>query len=219
MSAAAQNALKWLAMVTMLVDHVGALLVPEAVWLRVVGRVAWPLFALLVAVNLGARGVPVRRYLSRLAVWAVPSQAVFLLAGWPELNILVTLALGVTLWGVLRGELSGWWLVALVLAPFVQYGPFGVVAVPLLAAAVMLRRWQLASLGLLALLLSQGSFFWAFAAALAVACAGVVTWALWERWLRSVTVPRVPRLWGYGFYPMHLLLLVGVRVVLEAVSA
>lgn len=227
MSPATQNALKWLAMATMLVDHVGALLVPEAVWLRVVGRVAWPLFALLVAVNLGARGVPVRRYLPRLAVWAVPSQLVFLLAGWPELNILVTLALGVIVWGVVRGELSRWWLGGLALAPWTQYGVFGVLLVPLLAAAVRRRRWPLAALGLLALLLSQGSFFWAFAAALAVACAGAVLAIvaavgrdLWRRHARTwLTVPRVPRQLGYAFYPAHLLLLVALSAVAPAVPA
>lgn len=227
MSPATQNALKWLAIATMLVDHVGALLLPEAFWLRVVGRVAWPLFALLVGVNLGARGVPAARYLPRLAVWAVPSQVAFLLVGWSDLNIMVTLALGVIVWGVLRGEFPRWWLGGLALAPWTQYGVLGVLLVPLLAAAVMRRRWHLAGLGLLTVLLSQGSFFWGFAAALAVACAGAVLAIaaavgreLSRRHARTwLTVPRVPRQLGYAFYPLHLLLLVGLRAVAPAVPA
>lgn len=222
-----QNLAKWAALLTMTIDHVGSVLLPEALFLRFLGRLAWPLFAVLVAVNVAARGVPVRRYLSRLWLWALPSQVVFLLLGWGQLNILVTLALGVTLWGVVRGELSSWWALTLLVAPWVQYGPLGVLLVPLLAAAVMQRRWQLAGLAVVALLLSQGSFFWASATAVAVACAaGVVAIvAAVGRHLRGrgdvawLAVPRPPRSWAYAFYPAHLVLLAALRAVATAVPA
>lgn len=43
--------LKLLALATMIVDHVGYFLFPEVIWLRVIGRIAFPLFLLLVGFN------------------------------------------------------------------------------------------------------------------------------------------------------------------------
>ena len=44
--------LKWLALVFMTVDHVGAFLFPECAALRAVGRLAFPLFAFTVGESL-----------------------------------------------------------------------------------------------------------------------------------------------------------------------
>lgn len=217
-----QNAAKWFALLTMVVDHVGSVLFPEVLFLRFLGRLAWPLFALLVAVNVGARGVPAARYLPRLWLWALPAQLVFLLLGWSDANILVTLALGVTLWGIMRNELAPWWGLSIVLAPFAQYGPLGVLLVPALAMLSTRYDLRLAWLAAVALLLSQGSFFWAAGtylmviATVLVVVASVLVW----RWLfrrydaPPLTVGRLPRWAGYAFYPMHLLALWSLGVVI-----
>lgn len=42
--------LKLLAVVTMLIDHMGFTLFPHAVWMRAVGRLAFPIFCFLRAV-------------------------------------------------------------------------------------------------------------------------------------------------------------------------
>jgi uncharacterized membrane protein len=47
--------LKILALVTMIIDHVGYFLYPDMIRLRVVGRVAFPLFLMLVGYNLSYR--------------------------------------------------------------------------------------------------------------------------------------------------------------------
>jgi len=39
------NQLKIIAMVSMLLDHVGLMLFPQVRWLRIVGRLAYPIFA------------------------------------------------------------------------------------------------------------------------------------------------------------------------------
>ena len=44
-----KNQLKILAMVCMTIDHIGAMLFPQAVWLRVIGRLAFPLFSYCIA--------------------------------------------------------------------------------------------------------------------------------------------------------------------------
>ena len=43
------NQLKILALITMTIDHVGAMLFPESTWFRIVGRLAFPIFAYMIA--------------------------------------------------------------------------------------------------------------------------------------------------------------------------
>ena len=70
------NALKIIALICMTLDHVGAQLLPEVIWLRIVGRIAFPIFAYMIAE--GARHTRKRaRYLGTLAVMAVLFQIVF----------------------------------------------------------------------------------------------------------------------------------------------
>lgn len=88
--------LRTLACALMLADHIGLRL--GLPLLRAVGRLAFPIFAFLIANGL-RHTADWRRYLLRLAVLAVLSQVPFSLclydAVWyPKLNVFVTLALG-----------------------------------------------------------------------------------------------------------------------------
>ena len=38
-----RSVLKWIAVLTMVIDHVGAILFPDQIWMRVIGRVAFPI--------------------------------------------------------------------------------------------------------------------------------------------------------------------------------
>ncbi|HHU49810.1 MAG TPA: hypothetical protein GXZ37_08835, partial [Clostridiales bacterium] len=42
---------KLIAMAAMLIDHIGAVFFPEAIWLRIIGRISFPLFAWGIAVG------------------------------------------------------------------------------------------------------------------------------------------------------------------------
>lgn len=92
--------LKIIAVVTMLVDHVGFLFFPEEEIFRIIGRISFPLFAFLIAEGF-IRTKDVKEYLKRLSIFAVISQVPFFfferVAGLSgiHLNILFTLALGV----------------------------------------------------------------------------------------------------------------------------
>ena len=100
-----RNHLKIIACVSMLCDHIGYLLLPQAVWLRWIGRLALPLFAFFIGE--GCRYTHDRkRYVLQLSVLAAGCQAVYfieeLLAGNGRLtassgcwyfNILFTFAL------------------------------------------------------------------------------------------------------------------------------
>ncbi len=70
--------LKIIACLTMLIDHLGYTFFPEQLWLRAIGRIAFPLFAWYLAVGHRRTGKP-WRYIGRVAVWALLSQIPFAL--------------------------------------------------------------------------------------------------------------------------------------------
>jgi len=71
------NALKLLAMVFMTVDHIGYILFPRVLWLRIVGRLAMPIFAYMIAE--GCRHTKNRRkYLLTMVFFAAVCQVVYL---------------------------------------------------------------------------------------------------------------------------------------------
>ncbi len=73
MSKNTSNFLKIVAMVTMLIDHIGALFFPHIMMFRIIGRIAFPLFAyLLVTGFVHTRNI--NNYLVRLGIFAVISQ-------------------------------------------------------------------------------------------------------------------------------------------------
>lgn len=82
----------------MTIDHVGAILYPEHIVLRVVGRLTFPIFGYLLV--LGVKSTRnVRNYFARLFLFALISQAPFCLAfgykPFETLNIFFTLSFGV----------------------------------------------------------------------------------------------------------------------------
>ncbi|MEW5935906.1 MAG: TraX family protein, partial [Bacillota bacterium] len=115
----------------MVADHVGVYLLPGAWWLRVVGRLAFPVFAMGAAVGYGTtRSLP--RYLCRLLVTASGAQVFCFILGMKRLNAVWTLAAGLVLLrlfdcGVVWG-LAGLAVFAGV-PRFFDYGLYGVLLV------------------------------------------------------------------------------------------
>ena len=91
------NQLKLIAMVTMTCDHVGLQLFPQMIWLRLIGRLALPIYAFMIAE--GCRHTRDRKkYLLRLAAMAALCQSVYFVAmGSLYMCILVTFSLSVIL--------------------------------------------------------------------------------------------------------------------------
>jgi hypothetical protein len=73
------NFLKLIAIVTMLVDHVGAALLPQYRELRVVGRIAFPIFAYCLTVG-SIYTHSMGKYLLRMLIMALISQPIYVLA-------------------------------------------------------------------------------------------------------------------------------------------
>ncbi len=96
--------LKWIAIITMVIDHIGAVLYPvnlypDMVILRIIGRIAFPIFAFLIVE--GYRYTrDVQKYGIRLLIFALLSEVPFDLAFKKTLvsmdhqNVFFTLALG-----------------------------------------------------------------------------------------------------------------------------
>lgn len=91
------NSLKIIAIISMLIDHIGHAFFPHMLWLRMTGRIAFPIFAYFIAVGY-EKTSDKKKYFLRLLLFAVISQYPFsLFAGvglFKELNIFFTLSAG-----------------------------------------------------------------------------------------------------------------------------
>lgn len=91
--------IKITAIITMLIDHTGFFLLPQAVELRAVGRLSFPLFAWMIA-NGARHTKSINSYLARLFMFGLVSQVPFFLSykavglSSPGLNVLFTLFIG-----------------------------------------------------------------------------------------------------------------------------
>jgi hypothetical protein len=201
----ALEVLKVAALVAMVADHANKYALDGAYpMMEHIGRLAFPLFALVVAANLRWNTADPQRYFMRLAVWGMASQAIYTWAtGRTDLNILLTLGIGVQL--VLAVEalrqhssvVGVLWLIVVIGATLAcDYSFTG----PLLV--VLFHGWfarpgpytaLLAILGVAAL---NSSLLFAPAALASLIVAGAVAW--WQPRLRRIT-----RYWFYPFYPTH----------------
>ncbi|HGA2317829.1 TPA: TraX family protein [Pseudomonas putida] len=220
MRSAGLDLVKWMAIGTMVADHMRYIW-PAAQGLFIVGRFAFPLFCLAMAVNVARAGNSSLRYLGWLLAFAVLSEAPY---RWLDhesqtFSIIPTLTLGLLVaWGVQHQQswvrLAG--LAAILLAACcserLMYGLPGVLLpagwllarrlgglswlLPCLLAVAgnLTNSWLREHLGAPMTLLTMA----AAALAIPVGCL-LLRVAHWP-------VPAVRR-WGYLFYPAHLLLI------------
>lgn len=166
---AALNALKLLALVAMLADHVGKAWAPLAAepW-HLAGRPALLLFALVIAHRVAEQPARAARYLPRLLAWGLVAQPAFLALGGEGLNVLFTHAAGCLVVAAMHAPSGGdralrahalvvtlvvTLVVALLLcaaAPAVEYGLAGTLLVPV--GVLLLQQARAAALPGLALL-------------------------------------------------------------------
>lgn len=228
---AALDLIKWLALLTMLVDHLRHVW-PSLYFLYAPGRLAFPLFCLAIAANVARPRVetatPVSlRYLGWLLLFS-------LLSEWPyrllvptaqSLNVLPTLVLGLLVASAVhRPEPRACWLaggallLALVGHGWLMFGVFGVLlpAAFLLALRAPTSGWIWPVLGCLAANYwppfyadaARGDpFAWAV---LGICCAAPPIGLALLRLRPAFGVPPVRR-WAYLFYPGHFLVLVAIR--------
>lgn len=95
------NYIKIIAMITMLIDHIGLILFPKLVIFRIIGRISFPLFAFQLGVGY-ENTKSFKKYLSRLLCFGIVIQILYIIFNYItkyknnlfDLNIFFTLALG-----------------------------------------------------------------------------------------------------------------------------
>lgn len=216
-----QEGLKIIACVTMLVDHIGATMVPELT-LRMIGRVAFPIFCFLLAEGAHYTRDP-KKYTLRLAIGAILSEMPFDLAlfGGVTLDyqsVMVTMLLG---FGALIAmqRVDRMYLKCLVVLPFAlaaellrtDYGGAGVLLIALFGLTRELRHswiYQLIGMIFICGVLMPGLEIRLFGIPMGIellAVGAMVPIALYsgQKHTRSRAVQ-----WGfYLFYPVHLTVL------------
>ncbi|MBO4470357.1 MAG: hypothetical protein J5841_01275 [Clostridia bacterium] len=95
--------LKIIALVFMFIDHAGKMIFPEIGEMRILGRIAFPIYAWCMVVGFHyTRSVP--KYLLRVLAVGLVSQPLYMLAlnhTWNQPNIFLTLFLGLcAIWGI-----------------------------------------------------------------------------------------------------------------------
>jgi hypothetical protein len=225
---AALDMIKWLALATMVIDHL-RVLSPVLNWTYVPGRIAFPLFCLAMAINVGRLSpadIPSKRsnrYLGWLLAFAVISQPVFSAVMSSDLNIFFLLTIGyLHALGLRSGGKHG--AVLIILGTALTAGMHGILGygvAGVLLPSVMLLAHAAES--------SRSRFFWISTSVLLCVAAN------WPATLERFDEPRIamamlvagsapilgfyllskpikPLLppvtqWCYFFYPAHILLL------------
>lgn len=87
-----------IACITMLIDHIGAVLIPYNMNLRIIGRLSFPIYCFLLAEGCHYTHNP-RQYALRLGLFTLLSELPFDLAfsggmDWSDQNVMVTMLLG-----------------------------------------------------------------------------------------------------------------------------
>lgn len=212
-----QEVLKLIACVAMLIDHVGACLLPQYPLMRIIGRIAFPIYCFLLAEGVFHTKRPLA-YILRLLLLTVLSELPFDLAvsggiSFRHQNVMVTLLLGVCMG--LSMKKSPLWLKPILILPFAllaeflqtDYGAMGTVII----ALFLLTRQMPQSL----LLQTVGLFVIQLCFSVVniqhYALAAMIPIGLYSG--RKITHSRIAQWSFYLFYPVHLLILWLIQVL------
>ena len=227
--------LKLIALVFMFIDHAGKMCFGNMTELRLLGRIAFPIYCWCLVVGAAhTRSFP--KYLGRIALIGLISQPIYMVAlnhPWSDWNIFLTLFVALLgLWGLREKKfLSHIWapVIAIVLAWLlgVDYGWQGVLLVFLLWAARDSKAGIAAVMVAFCLYWGTSSFavtsFFglSFSSFLRTAVGKMLAPFLRLQGLALLALPlllwnipgkiRLPKWTGYALYPAHLVLLIGLE--------
>ena len=232
--------LKIIALVFMFIDHAGKMCFPAVPEMRILGRIAFPIYAWCMIVGFHyTRSVP--KYLLRILITGLVSQPLYMLAlnhTWKQPNIFLTLFLGLcALWGIREKKyLSQIWAPAAAMAAAIlvgaDYGWRGVLLF------IMLYAVQESRPGIVAVMVSY-FLFWGSSYSITKSLFGLPinmdalpavlsqplsaflrmeTYALLA--LPFILIPfkkdlKLPRWVGYALYPAHLALLYALEQIIK----
>lgn len=206
--------LKWIAMLTMIMDHTGMVLFPQYIVLRIIGRLAFPIYCFLL-VEGAVYTSNKKRYLARLLIFAVISEIPFDLVCTGKVwslsgqNVFFTLTIGLAAIFLFQSRLSKGYSVVLIvvlilLAEYanLDYGGAGIVFI-LIFYMFREQLWQKSLL---------------FAAADIFLYGGIQNYAVLSLLpILCYNGKRGPgmKYFFYLIYPVHLLILYGMKLLIE----
>ena len=201
--------LKIIAIISMLIDHVGYTFFPQLIIFRIIGRIAFPIFTYQIAEGY-AHTTDKKKYMIRIWVFAAISQAPFsLLFQTTTLNVIVTL--GLALFAIDSYHQKRYWLMlppmaASFLVPM-DYGLFGVL-LALAFYAFRDNKWisilvQIFMICAFTALNGWPIEYYAVIGSLLVIFLPVQFFRV-----------RIPKYFFYWFYPVHLIILYVLRLTL-----
>ena len=211
------NSLKVLAVASMTVDHVGAVLFPSQIWMRCVGRLAFVIYAFLIAEGY-FHTHNVKKYMGRLGFLAIVSEIPFDLifhhtfVYWGSQNVFFTLFLG----------LVGLYLmdrIKMRLQPQFWFCALIPVAAMCLAAGLLQCDYRYYGILVITLFYMARDYRWA-------AFGGIAVIQVWMGWIQSFGIAALIPIalyngkkgnggkllqWiFYFYYPVHLLIIYGI---------
>ncbi len=220
--------LKLIAIIAMLLDHVGNVFFPQYPVFRWIGRIAFPIFCYCMTVGL-LYTHDIKKYLTRLGIFAIISQPFWILAFNPDdvwgnltnWNIFFTLFLSLlSLWAFQEKK---WWLFALGVVAL-ALGGFDYNYNGLVMMLIFLLCRNKPSLGALLYFLTWIPALWGGDIAdprCPVIAGHAINWTIFGLgampfiFLNTHTNLRVPKWFFYGFYPAHLAAIALVRFLMK----
>lgn len=230
--------LKWFALITMTIDHVGHFIFPDLIELRVIGRLAFPIFAYLFA-NTYRFTSNKKRLLIQVSVAAVIAQILLYLANITELvNVFFLFSI---VWFALKAyDDKRMWLVVVLAGVAeiltVDYGMYGIFAIVIFYIYYGNKKAQLSGYAIVTLIyillpfLSSGLWssiptiitqffdvYWVyFIQALSIAAVGLLWFYQYEKPIPYANKPLnlIEKYAFYVYYPLHLVILGLLRSIL-----
>ncbi len=218
--------LKLIAIISMLIDHVGGNLFPQYPAFRWIGRLAFPIFAYCLTVGL-LYTRDIKKYILRLSVFALISQPFYIFAThpwdwqaeWMNLNIFFTLVVSlVAMWGL---HTQKWWLfVAMFLLASLVNFDYSSQGIILMLIFYFCRNKPAMGAGLYVLTWLPALWSGYLEDPLSVVIGGhAINWtvfgllSVFPIFIPTHTGVKIPKWFFYGFYPAHLAVIGVIRVI------
>ena len=198
------------AALTMLIDHIGAVFFPTVIGFRAIGRLSFPLFAFGIAQGVTYTS-DFRKYFARILIAAAVSQPIYMklfgLTQWNPLFMLAWGALALYFWRKGKTGLAG---ALLILCYFVDmsYGWYGVWTIFFFGFYGF--QDSLCFYGQVILNVLYGLTKGAWVQILALFSFSFLD----GKWRIPLLSKKMPRYFFYAFYPLHLLVLWGIKIAI-----
>lgn len=214
--------LKIIAFAAMVIDHAGYLFFPTEIIFRIIGRIAFPLFAYCLVVGF-FRTKNLKKYFVRLWIFSAVSQLPYTLCFYPDdlrggifeisLNIGFTLLIGLwALYGLSKKKyLQLFAAILLSLVPNFEYGIYGVLAIVIMGFFIDGKR---SFFGACTGLFLASPLFGMFSE-ISAPIQGYAALAVIPVLIKTDSKIELPRAFTYGFYPAHLLILAFIDYLLK----